>query len=73
MRQQYFSTKGTLSRVILDENNDPSYCETYKTREGKFVINNLILDDLYNHPDAVEISGEEFEKRLQELKALPKK
>ena len=67
MSYQYFHTSGTLSRISIDENSDPNYCETYDPRIGKFVRNNSILEDLYNHSDAVEISKEDFENRLKKL------
>jgi hypothetical protein len=69
MTYKYFSAKGVISRVFLDENADPSYCETFDSRIGEFKINNSILEDLFNHSDSVEISCEEFEKRLERFKA----
>ena len=64
MNIQYFNVRGILSKVILDDEKEPSYCETYDPRKSSFVRNNSILDDLYNHSDSVEISEEEFNKRL---------
>lgn len=65
MTIRYFSTKGIISRVFLDENSDPSCCETFDSRIGEFKINNSILEDLFNHSDCEEISREEFEERLE--------
>lgn len=65
MTYQYFSMGGVISRVFLDENSEPERCETYDPRIGDFKINNVILEDLYNHSDSMELTSEEFEKRLE--------
>ncbi len=67
MAYHYFHIIGILSRISIDENSDPIYCETYDPQSGKFVRNNSILEDLYNHSDSVEISKDEFEKRLAKI------
>lgn len=67
MEFRYFHTSGVLSRVSMDENADPNYCETYDNRIGNFKRNNAILEDLFNHSDAVEISETEFQQRLDKL------
>ncbi len=72
MTYQYFHIFGILSRISIDENSDPNYCETYDPRSGEFVRNNSILEDLYNHSDSVEISKDEFEKRLVKIQELAK-
>lgn len=68
MTYQYFHIFGVLSRVSIDENSDPNYCETYNSKQNKFIRNNSILEDLFNHSDSIEISEEDFEIRLKKLK-----
>ncbi len=67
MKYKYFRIYDNLSRVSLDENCDPNYCETFDRKENAFVINNAILEDLFNHSDSVEISESEFDTRLANI------
>lgn len=67
MAYEYFSMGGVLSRVSLDEDSEPELCETYDPRIGDFKINNIILDDLYNHSDSIKITRAEFDDRLAKI------